>query len=76
LPSATRIVGRVSCETVKDPVANTAIIKANQLIDEEIAAALDKVGHRAAQDPLRPHLREQARRLRQVLRPQPLHRPA
>jgi len=42
---ATRIIGRVSCETVKDPVTNTPIIKANQLIDEEIAAALDKVGH-------------------------------
>ena len=42
---ATRIIGRVSCETVKDPVNNTPIIKANQLIDEEIASALDKVGH-------------------------------
>jgi DNA-directed RNA polymerase subunit beta' len=42
---ATRIIGRVSCETVKDPVSNTPIVKANQLIDEEIAAALDKVGH-------------------------------
>lgn len=42
---ATRIIGRVSCETVKDPLTSTPIIKANQLIDEEIAAALDKVGH-------------------------------
>jgi len=42
---ATRIIGRVSCETVKDPVNNTPILKSNQLIDEEIAAALDKVGH-------------------------------
>jgi len=42
---ATRIIGRVSCETVKDPVNKTPIIKANQLIDEEIASALDKVGH-------------------------------
>jgi DNA-directed RNA polymerase subunit beta' len=42
---ATRIIGRVSCETVKDPVSNTPVVKANQLIDEEIAAALDKVGH-------------------------------
>jgi len=42
---ATRIIGRVSCETVKDPVGNIPIIKANHLIDEEIAAALDKVGH-------------------------------
>ena len=42
---ATRIIGRVSCETVKDSVTNTPIIKANNLIDEETAAALDKVGH-------------------------------
>jgi DNA-directed RNA polymerase subunit beta' len=42
---ATRIIGRVSCETVKDPLTSTPIIKANQLVDEEIAAALDKIGH-------------------------------
>jgi len=41
----TRIIGRASCETVKDPVTGKAIVKANQLVDEEIAAALDKVGH-------------------------------
>ena len=42
---ATRIIGRVSCETVKDPVNNAPILKANQLIDEEIAASLDRIGH-------------------------------
>ena len=42
---ATRIIGRVSCETVKDPLTSTPIIKANNLVDEEIAAALDKIGH-------------------------------
>jgi len=42
---STRIIGRTSCETVKDPITNKAIIKANQLVDEETAAALDKVGH-------------------------------
>jgi DNA-directed RNA polymerase subunit beta' len=42
---STRIIGRASCETVKDPVTGKAIVKANQLVDEEIAAALDKVGH-------------------------------
>ena len=31
---ATRIVGRVSCETVKDPVTKKKVVKANQLIDE------------------------------------------
>jgi DNA-directed RNA polymerase subunit beta' len=42
---STRIIGRASCETVKDPVTNTTILKANQLIDEETAAALEKIGH-------------------------------
>src|ERR1700677_2985310 len=29
---STRIIGRVSCETIKDPVTGTKIVKANQLI--------------------------------------------
>jgi DNA-directed RNA polymerase subunit beta' len=41
---ATRIIGRVSCETVKDPVSNTTIIKKNHLIDELTAQAIEKVG--------------------------------
>jgi DNA-directed RNA polymerase subunit beta' len=41
---ATRIVGRVSCETVVDPVTKKKIVKANQLIDEQIAAAIERVG--------------------------------
>ncbi len=41
---ATRIIGRVSCETVVDPVTKKKIIKANQLIDEPIAAAIEKIG--------------------------------
>ena len=41
----TRIVGRVSCETVKDPITSKPILKVNQLIDEEIAAQLAKIGH-------------------------------
>ena len=41
----TRIVGRVSCETVKDPITAKAIVKVNQLIDEETAAQLAKIGH-------------------------------
>jgi hypothetical protein len=31
---ATRLIGRVSCETVKDPVAGTSVLKKNHLIDE------------------------------------------
>jgi DNA-directed RNA polymerase subunit beta' len=41
---AARIVGRTSCETIKDPVTQTPIVKANQLIDEEIAAKLENIG--------------------------------
>src|SRR3989449_5081269 len=36
---STRIVGRVSCETIADPVTKTKVVKANHLIDENIAAA-------------------------------------
>jgi len=42
---STRIIGRATCETVKNPITGKAIIKAGQLIDEEIAAALEKIGH-------------------------------
>ena len=41
---ATRIIGRVSCETVVDPVTKKKVVKANQLIDETVAAAIEKVG--------------------------------
>jgi DNA-directed RNA polymerase subunit beta' len=41
---STRIIGRTSCETVKDPVTGKAVITSGQIADEEIAAALEKVG--------------------------------
>src|SRR6187399_2184367 len=41
---ATRIVGRVSCETIVDPVTKKKVIKANQLVDEPTAAAIEKIG--------------------------------
>ena len=42
---ATRIVGRVSCETIVDPVdKKKKIVKANQLIDEKIANELMRIG--------------------------------
>ncbi len=41
---ATRINGRVSCETIKDPVTNTALIKKNHLIDEVTANAISRIG--------------------------------
>src|SRR6059036_2995732 len=40
-----RIIGRVSCETIVDPVdKKKKIVKANQLVDEQIAAELQRVG--------------------------------
>jgi len=42
---AQRIIGRVSCETISDPVEKKKkIVKANQLIDEKVAAELQRVG--------------------------------
>jgi len=40
----TRIVGRTSCETVKDPVTEKYIVKANQLIDEETSNQIERIG--------------------------------
>ncbi|MGB1129302.1 MAG: DNA-directed RNA polymerase subunit beta', partial [Haloferula sp.] len=42
---ATRIYGRVSCETVKDPVSQEVIVKTDELIDEEKAAAIERIGY-------------------------------
>ncbi len=41
---ATRLIGRVSCETVKDPVTGTSVVKKNHLIDEKTANAIEKIG--------------------------------
>jgi DNA-directed RNA polymerase subunit beta' len=41
---ATRIIGRTSCDTVKDPVTTKPIVKSGQIIDEETAAALENIG--------------------------------
>jgi DNA-directed RNA polymerase subunit beta' len=40
-----RIIGRVSCETIGDPVdKRKKIVKANQYVDEKIAAELQRIG--------------------------------
>ncbi|MEP7016010.1 MAG: DNA-directed RNA polymerase subunit beta', partial [Verrucomicrobiota bacterium] len=40
-----RIIGRVSCETIADPVEKKKkVVKANQLIDEKTAADLQRIG--------------------------------
>ncbi|MDQ6626578.1 MAG: DNA-directed RNA polymerase subunit beta' [Verrucomicrobiota bacterium] len=42
---ATRIIGRVSCETIADPVEKKKkVVKANQLIDEKVANDLMRIG--------------------------------
>src|SRR6201988_5468541 len=41
---AARIVGRVSCETITDPVSKETTIKANQLIQESQAQAPTNIG--------------------------------
>ncbi len=41
---STRIIGRTTCETVKDPVTGKAVVKSGQIVDEEAATALEKVG--------------------------------
>ena len=41
---STRIVGRVSCESVVDPVNGKTVIEPNQLVDELSGAALVKLG--------------------------------
>jgi DNA-directed RNA polymerase subunit beta' len=45
VPLATRIIGRVSCENVKDPITNKFVIKKDNLVEEHTAAAIDAIGH-------------------------------
>ncbi|MCX8511929.1 MAG: DNA-directed RNA polymerase subunit beta' [Chthoniobacteraceae bacterium] len=40
----TRLIGRTSCETVKDPVNQKILIKRGEIIDEEAAAGIDALG--------------------------------
>jgi len=40
-----RVIGRVSCETVKDPVSGKVLLKRDQLIDELTAQSIEKIGH-------------------------------
>ncbi|MFV0415242.1 MAG: DNA-directed RNA polymerase subunit beta' [Chthoniobacterales bacterium] len=39
-----RIIGRTACETVKEPVSGTVVIKAGDIIDEKSAEALETLG--------------------------------
>ena len=41
---STRIIGRTSCETIKDPVSGTIALKSNTIVDEKAAAALEHIG--------------------------------
>jgi len=40
----TRIVGRVTCDEVMDPISRKAIVKANDVVDEVGAASIEKIG--------------------------------
>ena len=40
----TRLIGRVSCETVKDPDTGEILLKKNTLIDEKTALAVERIG--------------------------------
>ena len=40
----TRIIGRTSCETIKDPVTGKVVIKSGHIVDEATAAALEHMG--------------------------------
>jgi DNA-directed RNA polymerase subunit beta' len=42
---ATRIIGRVSAESIKDPVTGKNIVKKDMMIEEATAAAIDAIGH-------------------------------
>ena len=75
-PLRDRIVGRVTLEQIVDPITGELIVDENQMIDEDLAAAVQDAGIERVQDPLGADLRVAARRLRAVLRPQPGHRQA
>ena len=74
-PLRDRIIGRVTLERLIDPFNGETIIEANEEIDRGSRAAHRGGGHRAHQDALRAHVREPARRLHEVLRARPGHRP-
>jgi DNA-directed RNA polymerase subunit beta' len=40
----TRLIGRTSCETIKDPVTQNVIVKRGVIIDESTATAIDAIG--------------------------------
>ncbi len=40
----TRIIGRTSCETIKDPVSGATVLKKGQLIDEATASTISNIG--------------------------------
>ena len=74
-PLRDRIVGRVALEDQRDYEGNV-IVGREPGDHRRPGGGHPGGGHRARQDPLRAHLRIQARRLRRLLRPQPGHRPA
>ena len=45
VPLSTRIIGRVSAESIKDPVTGKNIVRKDQMIEEPTAIAIDAIGH-------------------------------
>ena len=71
-----RILGRTAVEDIIDPATGEVIVEAGTLIEEPRHGG-DRGGRRAGgEDPLGADLRDQVRRLRQVLRPRPRPRHA
>ena len=72
---ATRIIGRVSCETIVDPVTEEEDRQGESADRRADRRGDRKDRRRESQDSFGADLRMQARRLRALLRPQPCDRP-
>ncbi len=67
-PLRDRIVGRVTLEDIRDPFTSDLLTSASEVIDEEIASAVEGRRRREGQNPLGAHLCRAPWRLCQMLR--------
>ena len=74
-PLRDRIIGRVTLEDVIDPITREVLVGGQRGHRRGSRDGGPGSGHRDGQDPLGAHLRQPARRVRQVLRPRPRDRP-
>ncbi len=75
-PLRDRIIGRVSLDSIKDPIDGSIIVKANEEIGEETANAIQAAGIEKVRIRSVLSLRVGARGLRPLLRPRPRDRQA